>query len=187
MKTFVAHHFNRLLPRLIARLIVVILSMPTGHWEADCTLQAPQQGPIPGVRPTIEIVTLSHQPNQDLLSGRVSHVDVSTHYVAVYVFKPGAGWSIQPSVAQPRILIRRDSSWRCRVRSSGSALKPTAIRAYMLPDSFSPPLLEGAQILPASLDSAAVACTEHRSTENLLFERVETCSINTRPLEAQYY
>jgi hypothetical protein len=159
MKTLIKKKIRRLLPRLIARMVVMILSMPTGHWEADSTLPALQHGPVLTIHPAIEIVTLSSQPNQVVVSGRVSDVDVSTHYVAVYALETGKGWSIQPSLAQPRVFIRRDNCWGCRIRLSASSAKLMELRAYLLPDSCSPPLLEGAQVLPSSLDSAAVART----------------------------
>lgn len=162
MKAYLANRLRRLLPRVVGRIIILILSMPYGQGQTDSTIQANSGLHFFGPKPSIQIKVVSQNASTTAISGRVSHVDVSSHYVAVYVCRSSEGWSIRPSIAEPRTFIRRDSTWRCRsgvARDAGSVI---AIRAYVLPDTFSPPLVVGIAVLPSSLDSAAIAWTEDR-------------------------
>lgn len=160
MKEYMAQRMRRLLPRVVARIIILILSMPYGNGEPDGCGRASQDPGRHDRRPSIQVSQLPSPVSAGTMTGQVTDVDVSTHYVAVYARSLASGWSIQPSVAEPRVFIRRDGSWKCRIGRTKKGDPLTALRVYLLPDACAPPLVTGKASLPSSLESSALARSE---------------------------
>jgi hypothetical protein len=92
----------------------------------------------------------------DNLVGQVQHVSPADHRIAVYI-RVGTGWWTKPLFANPTTPIRPDGSWTCDITTGGSDHLANQIVAYLVPQSYSPPLLGGQQTLPAELDQNALA------------------------------
>lgn len=115
--------------------------------------------------PAINFTYVPPYGSTDNLEGQVLHVDPSVYRVAVYINVAG-GWWTKPTEAQPTVAINRDGTWSAPIVTGGVDQNATAIAAFLVPSSFSPPLLLGASILPSSLTAAAAAQVEIQRTQN---------------------
>jgi hypothetical protein len=53
-----------------------------------------------------------------------------------------------------------EPSWSCNITTGGDDIHATVIRAYLIPKTFSPPVVQNATTLPTELDQQAVAKAE---------------------------
>ena len=90
----------------------------------------------------------------DNLEGRVSHVLSESYKVAVYI-KVG-GWWTKPYWANPKTDIKCDGSFTADITTGGIDETATEIRAYLIPNSYDPPLAYGGSF-PTEVEDNAVA------------------------------
>jgi hypothetical protein len=82
----------------------------------------------------------------------VLHVTPGEKSVVVYIRVNGYWW-IKPTSLAPVTPIRFDTgAWSCDVTTGGSDHLATHLRAYMVPQSYSPPIVLGGASLPTELD-----------------------------------
>lgn len=109
--------------------------------------------------PAIEFTTVPPYGGKDNLKGQVWHVNPVYWGVAVYIRVEGRWWT-KPYFASPLTFIRNDGTWECDITTGGIDEKATAIRAYLVPYDYEPPLASGVGSLPASLEQEAAAWLE---------------------------
>ncbi|MCA9922508.1 MAG: hypothetical protein KC421_09055, partial [Anaerolineales bacterium] len=116
-------------------------SLPTA--DTDCT-------------PAITIDVVPEMGSFDNLEGTVSCADPATHHVAVYIFTANGWWS-KPTFANPLTLIQPDGSWNANYTTGGTDHLATMLIAFLVPDSYTPPLMGGGSTLPAELFANTLA------------------------------
>ncbi len=73
-----------------------------------------------------------------------------SYNVAVYI-KVAGGWWTKPYMNAPATAIQSNGTWSANVTTGGSDTTATEIRAYLVPKTFSIPLMGGGTTLPATL------------------------------------
>lgn len=107
--------------------------------------------------PTVELTSIPAYGTFANLHGRVYGVDRGTHHVAVYI-RVG-GWWTKPYWSSPATSIRADGSFECDVTTGGIDELATGFAAFVLPRSFTIPLMSGGSPLPQELYANALAHT----------------------------
>jgi hypothetical protein len=101
----------------------------------------------------------------NFLTGVVANVTPASYRVVVYIYVQG--WWIKPTNASPQTVIQSNRTWACNIVTGGADAYATKIVAYLVPQSYSPPLLNGAATLPAELAANSLATvTVERSSPN---------------------
>jgi hypothetical protein len=101
--------------------------------------------------PGIELTSVPAYGSFDSLSGRVSDANPSDYAVAVYIHVPPYGWWTKPFAAYPVTSIQSDGTWTCFVVTGGEDAYATEVIAFLIPKTYSPPVVSGDQCLPAAL------------------------------------
>ena len=97
--------------------------------------------------PSVEFSSVPGWGKNSLLQGRVHHVTTGDHAIAVYIFAEEAGgWWNKPYTASPVTLIQPDSAFSTQIVIGGVDQYATKIIAFLIPLSYSPPLLSGDEI-----------------------------------------
>jgi len=109
--------------------------------------------------PAIELTSIPAYGTTANLYGRAWHVIPPDYRVLVYI-KVAGGWWNKPTWSQPATTINSNGSWMCDITTGGSDQNATEIAVYLVPASFSAPLVQGSISLPAALDANAVAATQ---------------------------
>lgn len=89
------------------------------------------------------------------LKGGVLHVNPADYRIVVYIKVSGVWW-IKPFDYAPTTGINSDGTWVCDITTGGIDDRATQINAYLIPKSYSPPVIVGGS-LPATLDTNCVA------------------------------
>lgn len=105
--------------------------------------------------PAISLTTVPSIGSTANLTGAVGGVDPSAHRVAVFIFVEG--WWTKPTYLAPLTTIRPDGTWTCDITTGGADPYATMVAAYLVAQSYSPPLLGGAAVLPPALEENALA------------------------------
>ncbi len=123
--------------------------------SCECTAQ---------VNPSVQFTFVPEWGTMGLLHGKVYNTTINDHGVAVYIFveEANGGWWTKPTASNPVTPIQPDSSFITSFITGGLDQFATRIIAFLVPLSFSPPVLLGAA-LPGSLLSYpyAVSCRPH--------------------------
>lgn len=146
-----------------------------GIWDKDGTLKPCMKDVFDGITipdnwsgaaipggpgtPTVEFTYVPLYGSFNNLQGQVWHVAPLDYKVVVYIYV-GSRWWIKPYLAQPLTSILSDGSWTCDITTGGIDQQATKIAAYLIPNSYTPPLILGDATLPASLDTNSVAKVE---------------------------
>lgn len=146
-----------------------------GVWEADGNLKTGMQevfdgktmgdnwtcGDIPGGTgmAAIELTSVPPTGSFDNLHGRVWHVTPTEYGVAVYINVSG-GWWTKPYFKSPVTSIHCDGTWACDITTGGSDEWASAIAAFLVPLSYSPPSAAGQVYLPTEIYSESAANVE---------------------------
>jgi hypothetical protein len=104
--------------------------------------------------PAIEFTHVPPYGSFEDLEGRVWHVKPVDYKVAVYIYV--SGWWNKPYWDNPLTNIRADGSWICDITTGGVDQYATKIAAYLVPDGYNPPLMDGDTTLPTELDQKSV-------------------------------
>ena len=92
----------------------------------------------------------------DYLQGQEWHVPILGYYVVVYIHV-GNGWWVKPYADSPLTTIACDGTWATDIVTGGSDASADQIAAFLIPSTYNPPILLGAQTLPADLATNSVA------------------------------
>ena len=105
--------------------------------------------------PTITLTSIPVMGTNDELTGKVTNVTPASYRVAVYIFVQG--WYNKPTDAAPLTVVQNDGTWICDITTGGADAYATKIAAFLFPQSYTPPLVDGALTLPTELSTHAVA------------------------------
>lgn len=105
--------------------------------------------------PSIRFISVPDFGSDGDLLGRAENVDVTNCALAVYIFVNG--WWTKPSWAEPLTAIDTNGDWMCDITTAGTDSNATAIAAFVIPLSYSPPAGAGEPQLPLELESNSVA------------------------------
>jgi len=108
--------------------------------------------------PAIEFTYVPPYGSFDDLEGQVWHVSPANYKVAVYIYV--SSWWTKPIFANPLTAIKNDGSWACDVTTGGVDQNATKIAAYLVPNGYNPPLMDGDQTLSSELAEKSVAKAE---------------------------
>jgi hypothetical protein len=100
--------------------------------------------------PEIAFTYLPSWGSHEDLKGVVSGVNPAGYRVAVFIQVEG-GWWTKPTFANPLTIIGSDSSWICDITTGGIDQNATRFSAFLVPQTYDPPLLDGAALLPDTL------------------------------------
>jgi exo-beta-1,3-glucanase (GH17 family) len=107
--------------------------------------------------PILQFTSVPALGSSALLKGQEWHEPPANYYVVVYIHVGSAGWWVKPYAANPNTLINCDGSWSADIVTGGSDASADTITAFLIPTSYSPPILEGASSLPQALYTNSVA------------------------------
>jgi len=119
----------------------------------------------PGGNGTAAIQLTSVPPigSNSLLQGQVTHIIPGGYYVVVYIHVGSNGWWVKPFTTAPLTFIDCDGTWTTNIVTGGNDASADQIAAFLIPSTYNPPLLTGAQTLPADLyNNAAASVTVNR-------------------------
>ena len=108
--------------------------------------------------PTIELTYIPPYGSFDNLQGHVRNVKPSDFKIVVYIYV--SGWWIKPTFSEPLTTINANGSWICDITTGGMDQNATKIAAFLVPNGYAPPLMDGKQILPSELSENSVANME---------------------------
>ena len=117
-----------------------------------------KQGSPTTTIPTIEFTYVPPLGSFENLRGKVTNVTPSDYQIAVYIYV--SGWWTKPTFANPLTTIQSDGNWTCDITTGGSDQNAIQIKAYLIPNSYTPPQMSGGQTLPSELDQNAVTSIE---------------------------
>ncbi|MCW5851908.1 MAG: hypothetical protein KIT87_17680, partial [Anaerolineae bacterium] len=89
------------------------------------------------------------------LWGGVDCVQPANYKVAVYILVNG-GWWTKPTFAEPLTPIRADGTWTADITTGGNDQNATRIAAFLVPNGYTPPPMNGGPDLPIVLYQTAV-------------------------------
>ncbi|MBV9464231.1 MAG: VCBS repeat-containing protein [Verrucomicrobiae bacterium] len=91
------------------------------------------------------------------VSGRVAALNAGDYKVVVYIYVPGWGWAIKPTLANPYTSINADGTWSANITTGGNDANASRIVAFLFRSSqYSPPVFSQASTLPAELSTRTV-------------------------------
>ncbi|MCH7227940.1 glycoside hydrolase family 16 protein [Haloferula sp. A504] len=111
--------------------------------------------PLAAQTPGISLTSVPVMGSPADLSGVVSEVTPADFRVAVYLFVQG--WWTKPTDAAPLTVIQNDGTWSCDITTGGADAYATKIAAFLVPQSYTPPLAHGLAVLPEELETNSVA------------------------------
>jgi exo-beta-1,3-glucanase (GH17 family) len=118
------------------------------------TCAAPPGGPG---SPTIQLTYVPPVGSTSFLQGQVWHVTPANYYIVVYIHVGSLGWWVKPYLNSPLTSINCDGTWTANITTGGGDALADEIAVYLIPTTYNPPLLTGAQTLPAELAANAAA------------------------------
>jgi hypothetical protein len=109
--------------------------------------------------PAIEFTYVPPYSSFENLRGQVWHVAPVEYKATVYIYVV-SGWWTKPYWNDPLTHIWPDGKFVCDITTGGVDQNATAIRAYLVPAGYAPPLMSGQSTLPQELLENAVAWVE---------------------------
>lgn len=126
--------FGRLLPSRLSAMAAAASAPDT--WTVSQPVLAPLYVPRRGSAANLVGLALGMNPTD--------------HRIVVYI-RVG-GWWVKPYAAAPMTTIAPDGVWSCDITTGGNDAYADRITVFLVPASFSPPVLLGRAELPATLD-----------------------------------
>jgi len=112
-------------------------------------------GMLAAQAPRIELTAVPPLGSTQDLAGLVANAVPANHRVAVYIYV--GGWWNKPSHGAPQSVIQADGTWTSDITTGGADVAATRVAAFLIPATWSPPLLSGAAVLPPELDANSLA------------------------------
>ncbi len=112
--------------------------------------------------PSLAFTSVPPVGGNDGVKGVEKHVTPADYYVAIYILVPNQGWWLKPYYDSPKTGLGCNGEFSAAIVTGGNDAKATNITAFLLPNSVSPPLLEGQSALPQSLYKSAAAVASAR-------------------------
>jgi len=106
--------------------------------------------------PILQFTSVPAVGSRAQLQGQEWHEPPANYYV-VYIHVGSLGWWVKPYAANPNTLINCDGSWSANIVTGGSDASADTITAFLIPTTYSPPILEGASSVPQELYTNSVA------------------------------
>ena len=113
--------------------------------------------PMENIKPEPQISISPHAISleNECLTGIISEVDPRLFSIIIYVFVEN-GWRSLMNNGSPLILVSEDNSWVCEIINvEKGEIKQVAI--FLIPNSYSPPVLYGDATIPIKVNLVAVA------------------------------
>jgi len=117
--------------------------------------------------PTIEFTYVPLYGSFDNLQGKVTNVTPADYKVAVYIYI--SGWWTKPTFSNPLTYISETGIWVCDITTGGSDQYATKIKAYLVPNGYTPQQMSGSQTFPAELDSYLSAEIKRKPERHITF------------------
>ncbi|MGD0965710.1 MAG: glycosyl hydrolase family 17 protein [Candidatus Acidiferrales bacterium] len=113
----------------------------------------------PGGKDTATIALTSVPPigSNSVLRGQVSHVAPANYFVVVYIHSRSVGWWVKPYATSPLSLINCDGTWTTNIVTGRNDAFADQIAVFLIPSTYDPAILRGAQTLPPELYGNSVA------------------------------
>ncbi len=119
-------------------------------------------------QPTILITHLPAWGASGYLTGLVAGVDFDAFRVAAFLHTEG--WWNKPTWGHPLTPILSNGIWSCNVNTGGGDISADAYAAFLVTNTYTPPLLAGATNFPDELYAAALATViTNRAPRQLMF------------------
>lgn len=109
----------------------------------------------PNQPPQIEMTHVPPMGSFSNLQGRAFNLRPGNYDVAVYI-KVGAGWWTKPYWDNPVTLINGNGTWICNITTGAGDSAANEIAAFLIPTTYTPPLIKGGHKLPNELYSNSV-------------------------------
>ena len=107
--------------------------------------------------PSLSVTSLPAYGTSQNLVGCASNVDVASHHVAALLFLEGAGWWEKPVDAAPCTTLDSNGCFTVDVTTGGCDAYATEYALYLLPIGHACPIVHGAAVPPAELETDSVA------------------------------
>jgi hypothetical protein len=91
--------------------------------------------------------------------GSVTGICPGDYKVAVYI-KVRGGWWTKPYWSSPLTPISANGNWACDIVTGGVDQEATQVRAYLVPNSYSPPSMGGHASLPVELEQNSLGYSD---------------------------
>jgi exo-beta-1,3-glucanase (GH17 family) len=121
--------------------------------------------------PQISFTYVPPTGSADQLEGQALHASTSAFGVAIYIQVFG-GWWTKPYYDQPVTSLQPDGSWSAPIATGGYDTSATAIAAFLIPNSYTPPPLGGEPSLPDELYQNSVANVQTQRSANSISGRI---------------
>ena len=143
---------NVCVPRIVVGITILVLLLA---------------GNVGALSPTIEFTDIPLYGSFSDLQGKVTNVIPTDYKVVVYIYV--SGWWTKPSSASQLTDILGDNTWTCDITTGGSDQYATKIRAFLVPNGYTPPQMSGGQILPIELESYPNVETTRQQERHITF------------------
>ena len=136
-------------------LVTAVGAGTTNITASSETITSTAPSVITAVNPSISITSVPKMAKNGNATGSITGIlaaNYSKYAVAVFI-KVAGGWWNKPTFAAPLTTIKSNGTWTADVTTGGNDTSATEFRAYLVPSSFSVPLLSGTTIFPTTLSS----------------------------------
>lgn len=110
--------------------------------------------------PALEFLKIPAYMTSEKLIGRIQNADPDKFKVAVFIFIEGSGWWTKPNFDNPLTVIQSDCTWTVDIINADRDQNASRIKAYLLPNGITPPLLGGTACLPEILKTKSIVDIE---------------------------
>jgi len=106
-------------------------------------------------KPRLEVTSYPALGKRGKIRGKAFHVRPRDARVAVFLFA-GGNWWVKPTYDEALTPVRLDGTWGCHVATGKGDEQAAKIAAYLLPASYTPPLVAGHPQLPLEIAANAL-------------------------------
>ncbi|MEM7116261.1 MAG: hypothetical protein AAF614_27740 [Chloroflexota bacterium] len=114
-------------------------------------------GRVATCSPTLTFTTVPPVGSSADLVGETTCITPADYRVAIYIYV--GGWWNKPTHGAPLTTINGDGSWTADIVTHPNDVNATQLVAFLVPASYSPPLISGTIFLPPSIRDSSVAET----------------------------
>lgn len=145
---------NKIIPMVMILIMASLVMGCTGSPTPTPTPMAtatptPVPTATPSPKPAIAITSVPVKGTTGLLKGNVSNVNPADNKVAAFIFV--SGWWNKPYWDKMLTNISSDGTWQCDIATNPSDTQATKVAAFLVPNGYMPPRMEGQQDFPKEL------------------------------------